>query len=63
MRGCQISLGNLGRILVSLKGLVGGLLSLVSNSKLSKITVVITLPRNLLDNDNEHDKDYLTHIL
>jgi hypothetical protein len=44
MGGSQVSLGNLGSILVSLKGLVGRLLSLVANGELSKVAVIITLP-------------------
>jgi len=41
---CKISLGDLGGVLVSLQGFIGGLLSLVTNGELSKVTVVITLP-------------------
>jgi hypothetical protein len=44
VRWCQIGLSNFGGVLISLERLVGGLLSLVANGKLSKITVVITLP-------------------
>ena len=40
----QVSLSNLGSVLVSLKGLVGRLLSLVTNGELSEVAVVITLP-------------------
>ncbi len=40
----KIALGNLGSGLVSLEGLVGGLLALVANGKLSEVAVVITLP-------------------
>ena len=42
--GRQVSLSNLGSVLVSLKGLVGRLLSLVTNGELSEVAVVITLP-------------------
>jgi hypothetical protein len=41
---CKVGLGNFGSILVSLEGLVGRLLSLVANRKLSKVSVVISLP-------------------
>ena len=41
---CKVGLSNFGSVLVSLEGLVGGLLSLVANGKLSKVSVVITLP-------------------
>ena len=41
---CEIGLGDFGSILVSLQRLVGRLLALITNGKLSKITVVITLP-------------------
>ena len=44
VRWCQVGLSNFGGVLVSLERLVGRLLSLVANGKLSKITVVITLP-------------------
>jgi hypothetical protein len=44
----KISLSNFGGVLVSLQGLVGRLLSLVTNGELSKITVVISLPTNSL---------------
>ena len=47
MGGSQVSLGNFGGILVSLEGLVGRLLSLVTNGKLSKVTVIIALPVKL----------------
>jgi hypothetical protein len=42
--GSKIGLGNFGGVLVSLEGLVGRLLSLVANSELGEVTVVITLP-------------------
>jgi hypothetical protein len=42
--GCKVGLCNFGRVLVSLEGFVGRLLSLVANGELSKVTVVITLP-------------------
>jgi hypothetical protein len=45
---CKVCLGNLGGILVSLKRLVGRLLSLVSNCELSEVSVVITLPKTAL---------------
>jgi hypothetical protein len=41
---CKVGLCNFGGVLVSLEGLVGRLLSLVTNGKLSKVTVVIALP-------------------
>ena len=41
---CKVGLRNFGGVLVGLEGLVGGLLSLVTNGKLSEVTVVITLP-------------------
>jgi hypothetical protein len=41
---CKVGLCNFGGVLVSLKRLVGRLLSLVANGELSKVTVVITLP-------------------
>jgi hypothetical protein len=47
--GSQVCLSNLGSVLVSLEGLVGGLLSLVANGELSEVAVVITLPTCLLD--------------
>ena len=40
----KIALGNLGGGLVSLKGLIGRLLTLVPDGELSEVTVVITLP-------------------
>ena len=45
---CKVSLSNFSCVLVSLKRLVGRLLSLVTNGELSEITVVITLPTTLL---------------
>jgi len=42
----KVGLGNFGRVLVSLKRLVGRLLSLVANGELGQVTVVITLPKN-----------------
>lgn len=54
----KVSLSNFGSHLVSLKGLVSGLLSLVANSKFSKITVVVTLPlemSEMQDPVNERD--------
>ena len=41
---CKVGLCNFGGVLVSLKGLVCRLLSLVANGEFSKVTVVITLP-------------------
>lgn len=41
---CKIALGNLGGGLVSLEGLVGGLLALVADGELSEVAVVVTLP-------------------
>ena len=40
----EISLGNLGGVLVSLERLVGGGLALVTKSELGEVTVVVTLP-------------------
>jgi len=40
----KVSLGNLGGVLVSLEGLVGGGLALVTKSELGEVTVVVTLP-------------------
>ena len=40
----KISLSDFGSVLVSLEGLVGRLLSLITSRKLSKITMVVTLP-------------------
>ena len=40
----KIALGNLGGGLVSLEGLVGGLLALVADGELGEVAVVITLP-------------------
>lgn len=42
--GRQLSLGNLGGSLVSLEGLVGGVLAAVTNGELGEVTVVVTLP-------------------
>lgn len=44
----KIGLGNLGRVLVRLQGLVGRLLSSFANCELSKVTVVVSLPATLL---------------
>jgi hypothetical protein len=44
----KVSLGDFGSVLVGLERLVGRLLSLVADGKLSKITVVVSLPRPLL---------------
>ena len=46
---CEISLCNLGGVLVGLKRLVGRLLSLVANGELSEVTVVISLPAKKLE--------------
>ena len=40
----KVGLGNFSGVFVSLEGLVGGLLSLVANSKLSKVSVIVPLP-------------------
>jgi hypothetical protein len=40
----QVGLSNLGSVLVCLEGLVGRLLSLVTNSELGEVAVVVTLP-------------------
>lgn len=42
----KVGLSNFGCVLVSLKRLVGRLLSLVANGELGKVTVVVTLPVN-----------------
>ena len=42
--GSKVSLGDLGGILVSLKRLVGRLLTAITKSELGKVTVVVTLP-------------------
>jgi hypothetical protein len=42
--GSEVSLGNLGGVLVSLERLVGRRLALVTESKLGEVTVVVTLP-------------------
>ena len=41
---CEVGLGNFCGSLVGLEGLVGRLLTLVPNGKLSEIAVIITLP-------------------
>ena len=41
----QLGLGDLGRSLVSLQGLVGRVLPLVANGELGEVAVVITLPK------------------
>ena len=40
----EVSLGNLGGVLVSLERLVGRGLALVTKSELGEVTVVVTLP-------------------
>ena len=40
----EVSLGNLGGVLVSLERLVGGGLALVTEGELGEVTVVVTLP-------------------
>lgn len=59
---CKISLGDLSGVLVSLEGLVGRLLSLVANGKLSKVSVVIALPdeRSVLHTVRAYAKKRLT---
>lgn len=44
VRRCQVSLGNLGRALVGFEGLVGGILTPVTDRKLSQVAVVVSLP-------------------
>lgn len=44
MGGRKLGLGDLGRGLVGLEGLVGGVLAAVAESELSEVTVVVTLP-------------------
>jgi hypothetical protein len=44
MGWCEVGLGNFCGVLIGLEGLVGGLLTLIANGKLSEITVIITLP-------------------
>ena len=40
----KLGLGNVGSVLVGLERLVGGILALVANGELGKVTVVVTLP-------------------
>ena len=42
--GRKLGLGNVGSVLVGIDRLVGGVLALVANGELGKVTVVITLP-------------------
>ena len=42
--GRQLGLGNLGRSLVGLQGLVGRVLALVAGGELGEVSVVVTLP-------------------
>lgn len=58
----KIRLGDLSGVLVCLEGLIGRLLSLVSNGELGEVTVVITLPLETvsLARISVH---YKTHIL
>jgi hypothetical protein len=46
----KLSSGNLSGSLISLEGLVGGVLATVANGELSEITVVVTLPARLVNN-------------
>lgn len=48
VRGRKLGLSNLGGSLVGLKGLVGRLLSSVTNGELGEITVVVTLPISII---------------
>lgn len=58
---CEVGLGNLRGSLVGLEGLIGRLLTLVSNGKLSKIAVIVTLPgENMSAVDFEISLDALT---
>ncbi len=41
----ELGLSNLGGSLVSLKGLVGGVLALIANGELGEVAVVVTLPK------------------
>lgn len=59
----KVGLGNLGSVLVSLEGLVGGLLALVASCELGEVTVVVTLPVFLSDHDAGDSKRVNTHIL
>jgi hypothetical protein len=52
---CKVGLSNLSGILVSLKRLVGRLLSLVANCELSEVSVVITLPVVILSVSYNND--------
>lgn len=47
MGWCKVGLCNFGGVLVSLKRLIGRLLSLVANSELSEVTMVVTLPMKM----------------
>lgn len=40
----KLGLGNLRGSLVSLKGLIGGILALITNGELGQVAVVVTLP-------------------
>jgi hypothetical protein len=40
----KVGLGNFGCVLISLQGLIGGFLSLVTNGELSEVSVIVSLP-------------------
>ncbi|KAI6772534.1 hypothetical protein HG530_003492 [Fusarium avenaceum] len=48
----KLGSGNLSSSLVSLEGLVGGVLAAVANGELSEITVVVTLPARLVNKED-----------
>jgi hypothetical protein len=61
--GSKISLSNLGSVLVCLERLVGRLLSLVANGKLSQVAVVIALPAHLLGSQNVYGEHPNKHLM
>ena len=44
----QVGLGNVGGLLVGIMGSTGGVLAFFTSGEFSKVTVVITLPTELL---------------
>lgn len=62
--GGELSLGDLGGGLVGLEGLIGRVLALVANGKLSEVSVIVTLPIEVsgieLDDASEHGRRALT---
>lgn len=49
VRGRKLGLSNLGGSLVSVEGLVGRVLPLVTDSELGEVTVVVALPARVLE--------------